>query len=575
MDMSQATMTFTPKLPYLWAIMLIIALLAMGIVRTSFGASVEPMSVFYDNKNNSGYYRTANEACEAAMPNSNYTSHGAAYYPDYGPGCLYRAFWLQDVIFAQNWMLPLLACPTGFVYESGVCQSDAPDNDDSCTVGNPISIATGIKRQLEVDFDLPGNRLLPLQIARHYTSYAVNGTNHYGHGWSLSPYYLHVSAVPSENKVYVYRSPGRRWIFHLDSGMRYKSTDAPEKSLEYVSDSEGNYWRLTSGLNDQEIYSVTSGKLLELKKDNHHQMLTYSDSSTPTAIASSENLLINISDETERSLGLFYDSENLLSHVDFNNQTVLTYSYGEVKWNGNRQLTSVTFANGRKRQYKYKPYTPPTGAIQLSINNLYIVDRMNNSQDIIDAVGSTDINALSLSLAGYSVAPLLSITDENGNAYSSWGYDDQGRAVFSEHAKGVERVDLSFNADNSTTATNALGKKTIYRYKAINNTRKLTSIEGVPSTNCPGANKSLTYDANGFMASKTDFNGNVTNYSRDDQGRELSRTEATGTPQARTVTTTWDTTLNKPLVITEPERVTEYTYDAEGRLLSKQQRPHP
>jgi uncharacterized protein RhaS with RHS repeats len=60
-------------------------------------------------------------------------------------------------------------------------------------------------------------------------------------------------------------------------------------------------------------------------------------------------------------------------------------------------------------------------------------------------------------------------------------------------------------------------------------------------------------------------------YTRDDQGRELSRTEAPGTPQARTVTTTWDTTLNKPLVITEPERVTEYTYDAEGRLLIRQQ----
>ncbi|MEW8057605.1 MAG: RHS repeat domain-containing protein, partial [Candidatus Thiodiazotropha sp.] len=101
-------------------------------------------------------------------------------------------------------------------------------------------------------------------------------------------------------------------------------------------------------------------------------------------------------------------------------------------------------------------------------------------------------------------------------------------------------------------------------------------IEGDRCTTCSsGGTQAYTYDTNGFVASKTDWEGNITTYTRDAQGRELSRTEASGTPNARTVTTTWDTSLNKPLVITEPDRITEYTYDANGRRLSANQRPHP
>ncbi|MES9861013.1 MAG: DUF6531 domain-containing protein [Candidatus Thiodiazotropha sp. LLP2] len=541
-------------------------------VSTSFGATVTPGHMVVDMKMNTGYYTTADEACEAAMPNANFTSSGALFHPDYGPGCLYRASYIPNQeIFGQNFIKAVLVCPLDYAYTSGVCKSDKPDNDDTCEVGNPVRIATGIKNQVEVDFSLPGNTLLPLQIKRYYTSYVVNPTNHYGHGWSLKPYYLQINAVPSENKVIAYRAPNRTWTFYLDSGMTYISTDAPDAILEYVTDSEGDYWRLTGKSFDQEIYGSTTGSLLRLEKGRHYQVLTYSNASTPTTIASSEDLLIKITDEKGRSLDLFYDSENLLSHVDFDNQTVLTYKYGSEVWNDNRQLNSVTFADARARQYHYKPYARPTGAFSSTLlrdNNLYVVSGTHSEA----AINSTNMNALSLSLGGYSVAPLIGITDENGNLYASWGYDDQGRAIFSEHANGAERVDLSFNADNSTTITNALGKQTTYRYQAINNTRKLTEIEGIPSANCSGTSKSFAYDINGFLVSRTDNNGNVTTYTRDAQGRELSRTEASGTPQARTITTTWDVNLNKRLTVTEPEQITEYTYDTEGRLQSQRQR---
>ena len=49
----------------------------------------------------------------------------------------------------------------------------------------------------------------------------------------------------------------------------------------------------------------------------------------------------------------------------------------------------------------------------------------------------------------------------------------------------------------------------------------------------------MTYDANGNIASKTDFNGNRTTYSYDlTRNLETSRTEASGTALARTINTT-------------------------------------
>ncbi|AOX99914.1 hypothetical protein BJP62_05240 [Jeongeupia sp. USM3] len=50
---------------------------------------------------------------------------------------------------------------------------------------------------------------------------------------------------------------------------------------------------------------------------------------------------------------------------------------------------------------------------------------------------------------------------------------------------------------------------------------------------------------------------------------ETSRTEAVGTPQARTISTEWHASFRLPTKVTEPGRVTIYEYDASGNLLKK------
>lgn len=163
---------------------------------------------------------------------------------------------------------------------------------------------------------------------------------------------------------------------------------------------------------------------------------------------------------------------------------------------------------------------------------------------------------------------LTGLTDERGTRYATWSYDDQGRAISSEHANGTEKIALSYNTDSSTTVTNELGMQTIYRYQIIQHVRRITAIEGEPSANCPASDSRYTYNDHGLLRTKIDNKGNVTTYEYNDNGLVVSRTEAFGTPEARTITTAWHPTMLLPVTVTEPTKIIRYSYDAHGRLLS-------
>ncbi|WP_171011895.1 DUF6531 domain-containing protein [Pseudomonas sp. 2FE] len=166
---------------------------------------------------------------------------------------------------------------------------------------------------------------------------------------------------------------------------------------------------------------------------------------------------------------------------------------------------------------------------------------------------------------------LTGITDERGVRYATWTFDDKGRAVSSEHAGGAEHTQVAYNADGSSTVTNELGKATIYRFVSIGGIKRVSAIEGEPSANCPNSNSTFTYDARGLLKTKTDNKGFVTTYDYNERGLEVARTEAVGTPQARTISTAWHPTLFLPVTVTEPRRITSYSYDAQGRQLSQTQ----
>ncbi|MBX8489647.1 RHS repeat protein [Pseudomonas cichorii] len=165
---------------------------------------------------------------------------------------------------------------------------------------------------------------------------------------------------------------------------------------------------------------------------------------------------------------------------------------------------------------------------------------------------------------------LTGITDERGVRFATWSYDDQGRAVSSQHSGGAGLTQVVYNTDDSRTVTNELGKTTTYRYQQIGGIKRVISIEGEPSPNCPASNSSYTYNERGLVLSKTDAKGSLTTYTYNSRGLETSRTEASGTAVARTITTEWDSEQFLPTRIVEPTRVTVYRYDDQGRELSRQ-----
>jgi len=162
---------------------------------------------------------------------------------------------------------------------------------------------------------------------------------------------------------------------------------------------------------------------------------------------------------------------------------------------------------------------------------------------------------------------LTGLVDEDSNVYASWTYDGTGRALTSQHAGGADLTSIAYTTSTSSTVTDANGNAHSYALTTLFNVVKPTAVTGVPDPVAGGA--SFTYDANGFIASRTDFNGNVTNYVHNAAGEETSRTEAYGTALARTITTSWDATWHLPDHVYEPNRTTNFTYDASGNMLTR------
>lgn len=241
---------------------------------------------------------------------------------------------------------------------------------------------------------------------------------------------------------------------------------------------------------------------------------------------------------------LTYDvTSGLLTQVQDTMGGKLFFSYLDNK------LSSVTTDDGKTTSYSYNA----DGLIQS-------VTRYDNTQRIYHYEDARFPTALT------------GITDERGVRYAIWAYDELGRAISSEHAGGTEKAQISFNADGSSTVTNALGKKTIYRYDYIAGARRAIKVEGQPTTNCVGANQNYTYTPEGWVDSQTDWKGNKTTYTYNVKGQEVSRTEAFGSPEAKTIVTEWHPSLYLRTKVTELDKETTYSYDANGLLTGQKTR---
>ena len=178
---------------------------------------------------------------------------------------------------------------------------------------------------------------------------------------------------------------------------------------------------------------------------------------------------------------------------------------------------------------------------------------------------------------GHLPGHMTSLQDENGVLFVKWTYDCEGRPTSSEHAGSASKITIAYDSPASGQRTvvdyrvdaNTPNQSRIYSFATLHGVVRNTSVNQ-PCDYCSGGASAISHDTNGNIASRTDFNGNRTNYFYDlAKNLETSRTEgltSSGgtTPQTRTISTQWHATFRLPTGIAEPLRITTFVYDADS-----------
>lgn len=384
--------------------------------------------------------------------------------------------------------------------------------------GNPIHLGTGNKTQIETDYT--GAGAFPLMVVRYYNS-ASGVEDLLGQGWTLS-YRQRLDVQGSDvatppGAVVAYRADGKYFQFANRSGSYTPDADVTER-LVRLTDPAGNTsgWQYTDTNDNIETYDA-AGKLLSIQnRAGLKHTLSYNGAGQ----------LDRVSDDFGRTLSFGYHLDGKLKSITGPDGVYYEYNYDD-----NANLSNVSYPGSGLRVYHYED--------------------------------------------GVFRHALTGITSENGKRYATWTYDGQGRAISSEHSGGANRIDVVYNPDGSATVTDARGTVRTYAFANILGDAKLTGISQ-PCATCGGSDvASIAYDpVTGFVTSTTDFNGVATTYRYNARGLEEERVEAAGTPEARTITTTWHPSFALPATITEPSavagqsKVTTYTYYPSGALQS-------
>ncbi len=390
--------------------------------------------------------------------------------------------------------------------------------------GDPTDITNGNMYLSETDYVGAGSN--PLRFERSYNSLrALNlSTGYYYYGLqTLGPEWtgtyfqsLYISSVTDSTTtyttIYANRPDGRLLRFVLYNGAYVPDADVADV---LTATSSGGYQYQTAH-DTIETYNA-AGQLQSIAPRGRAPVtLTYDSTGTVPS---------SVSDAFGHTLQFAYTDASsnyptLQSITDPAGKTI-TYAY-----DSSSRLTSVTYPDGSSRSYIYN----------------------GTGRDVVGA--------------------LTQLTDEAGTAYVSWSYGAAGTYVqSSSSAGGVNAYSFSYTG-SSTTVTDPLGAARTYGLQQIHNVYRVSSSNTV----CPGCgeDKARSFDANGNITLRTDFDNNQTSYSYDqDRNLETSRTEAYGTSLARTITTQWNSTWRQPALITEPNRTTAFTYDSMGNTLTK------
>ena len=401
----------------------------------------------------------------------------------------------------------------------GSCSASPDGNTTGGT--NPISLLTGNKFEAVTDFESAGPGRLALR--RYYNGRSVE-TGVLGTGWRTN---FEHKIVASGALLYLHRADGK--VVEADA-----ASLAAEKFHGLDIRDTGGGWEVRDPSGTKEVYD-------------------------------SSGVLTAIVDPGDYQQTLSYDVNGRLETVidSFGREIRFTYTAQD-------RVESVTDPDGNIYRYRYESRFVALG-LSLDDNEDRLVRVELPDATPWDPADGPFVQYL-YEDSRYPYA-LTGIIDETGARVATWDYDDELRAISSEHAPGADLYSVLYDdVANTRTVTNPLGKAAIYHFFPEQGGLKLGAIEGQPSPNCPASDSALTYNVDGLLQTLTDNESNVTTYGydpADGRGLVTTKTEATGQPEQRITTTERHADFPLPTKIIEPRRTTDLLYNPAGRVISR------
>ena len=387
--------------------------------------------------------------------------------------------------------------------------SPAKNRGCSNAVGNPCNAATGNKFQAEVDYVAPGSG--GLELTRYYNS----STGTWSHSYSRQIVYTKYDVAAFGAVVSVYRPDGKIFEFRsAPNGEFIGEADVDERLIAaYSAGGKITGWKYVTFDDATENYAADGRLLSIVDRVGRKTTISYQ----------ADLRMAAVQDPFGRKIQFGYTPNGEVAH--FTTPAGGTYRYS---YDGAGDLVSVTYPDEAIRRYLY---------------------------------GETNLNP------GGQAHALTGIIDENGKRFATYQYDLQGRIVTTEHANGAGRVLVNYSADERgnpqfSNVTDALGTTRQYYFTVSSGVARNRGISA-PCPICGDDSETKQYDIRGNVVGQVDRNGAFTEFSYEPlRNLEVKRIEARNSVLQKTVYISWHETFHLPVSLTEPNRISTYTYDS-------------
>ncbi len=467
-------------------------------------------------------------------------------------------------------------------------------------VGNPCVLSSGDKYQTEPDFKLDS---VNLKFTRYYHSRKMGvGFKQLGNGWQHN-YSARIDRHPVQSRSSGFYPRERSASYDFESAAC--TSGWLEIRDKAYSGKLKTYAATYSELNGCEVsrngVAVARPKVHDSRyytppiTTNYHTVSRPDGTIYTFKLSGTSWLAVGNAPVKLEKLALgwkFTDRDGMVEQFDEEGKLITTTNTRGLAttlvYDTNGNLDTVTGPFGQQLAFTYDD-GPNIVNISTPLGNYVYGYKYVYDMAMLSSVTKPDGNSRQYLYEDPNFpGNLTGIVDERAIQYATWTYTPDGKVKSSEHATGVERIDIVYNLDGTRTVTDSRGAVRNYDYEMYNGILRLTDITGVRCKTCAvGSAKSLTYYDEGYVYTKTDWGGRIITYGNyDNTGQPGFKIVGYGTPLSHRTDYVYDTRFfNKPTSIIEPSvfaldssvpctlgvdcKVTTYTYNSMGNPTSK------